>query len=126
MSKKLKIAVDFDGTLCTYAFPKIGEQTPKHLELMQTLIKLREDGHKLILWTNRGDNEEYPVLTEAIAWCKERRLEFDAINENLPDTKKLSGPSPKIMADYYIDDKALEFTSEEAKQQTINILSGLL
>jgi hypothetical protein len=126
MSKKLKIAVDFDGTLCTYAFPKIGEQTPKHLELMQTLIKLREDGHKLILWTNRGDNEEYPVLTEAIAWCKERGLEFDAINENLPDTKKLSGPSPKIMADYYIDDKALEFTSEEAKQQTINILSGLL
>ena len=66
MSKKLKIAVDFDGTLCTYAFPKIGEQSPKHLELMQTLIKLREDGHKLILWTNRGDNEEYPVLTEAI------------------------------------------------------------
>jgi len=126
MSKKLKIAVDFDGTLCTYAFPKIGEQSPKHLELMQTLIKLREDGHKLILWTNRGDNEEYPVLTEAITWCKERGLEFDAINENLPDTKKLSGPSPKIMADYYIDDKALEFTSEEAKQQTINILSGLL
>lgn len=126
MSKKLKIAVDFDGTLCTYAFPKIGEQSPKHLELMQTLIKLREDGHKLILWTNRGDNEEYPVLTEAIAWCKERGLEFDAINKNLPDTKKLSGPSPKIMADYYIDDKALEFTSEEAKQQTINILSGLL
>ena len=90
MSKKLKIAVDFDGTLCTYAFPKIGEQSPKHLELMQTLIKLREDGHKLILWTNRGDNEEYPVLTEAIAWCKERGLEFDAINKNLPDTKKLS------------------------------------
>lgn len=126
MSKKLKIAVDFDGTLCTYAFPKIGEQTSKHLELMQTLIKLREDGHKLILWTNRGDNEEYPVLTEAINWCKEKGLEFDAVNENLPDTIKLSGPSPKIMADYYIDDKALEFTSEEAKQQTLDILSNFL
>ena len=125
MSKKLKIAVDFDGTLCTYAFPKIGEQSPKHLELMQTLIKLREDGHKLILWTNRGDNEEYPVLTEAIAWCKERGLEFDAINENLPDTKKLSGPSPKIMADYYIDDKALEFGSIESKTKTLEIISNL-
>ena len=125
MSKKLKIAVDFDGTLCTYAFPKIGEQSPKHLELMQTLIKLREDGHKLILWTNRGDNEEYPVLTEAIAWCKERGLEFDAINENLPDTKKLSGPSPKIMADYYIDDKALEFGSIESKIKTLEIISNL-
>ena len=125
MSKKLKIAVDFDGTLCTYAFPKIGEQSPKHLELMQTLIKLREDGHKLILWTNRGDNEEYPVLTEAIAWCKERGLEFDAINENLPDTKKLSGTSPKIMADYYIDDKALEFGSIESKIKTLEIISNL-
>ena len=125
MSKKLKIAVDFDGTLCTYAFPKIGEQSPKHLELMQTLIKLREDGHKLILWINRGDNEEYPVLTEAIAWCKERGLEFDAINENLPDTKKLSGPSPKIMADYYIDDKALEFGSIESKIKTLEIISNL-
>jgi hypothetical protein len=125
MSKKLKIAVDFDGTLCTYAFPKIGEQTPKHLELMQTLIKLREDGHKLILWTNRGDNEEYPVLTEAIAWCKERGLEFDAINENLPDQKKLSGYSPKIMADYYIDDKVLEFGTTESKIKTLSILSNI-
>jgi hypothetical protein len=125
MSKKLKIAVDFDGTLCTYAFPKIGEQSPKHLELMQTLIKLREDGHKLILWTNRGDNEEYPVLTEAIAWCKERGLEFDAINENLPDQKKLSGYSPKIMADYYIDDKVLEFGTTESKIKTLSILSNI-
>ena len=125
MSKKLKIAVDFDGTLCTYAFPKIGEQTPKHLELMQILIKLREDGHKLILWTNRGDNEEYPVLTEAITWCKEKGLEFDAINQNLPDQKKLSGHSPKIMADYYIDDKALEFGSIESKIKTLEIISNL-
>ena len=125
MSKKLKIAVDFDGTLCTYAFPKIGEQSPKHLELMQTLIKLREDGHKLILWTNRGDNEEYPVLTEAIEWCKEKGLEFDAINENLPGQKKLSGPSPKIMADYYIDDKVLEFGNLESRTRTLDIISKL-
>jgi hypothetical protein len=126
MSKKLRIAVDFDGTLCTYAFPKIGEQTPHHSNLMNILINLRNDGHKLILWTNRGDNKEYPVLTEAINWCKEKGLEFDAINENLPDTKKLSGYSPKIMADYYIDDKVLEFTSNETKQRTLNILKDLI
>ena len=47
MSKKLRIAVDFDGTLCTYAFPKIGEQTPHHSNLMDILINLRNDGHKL-------------------------------------------------------------------------------
>jgi uncharacterized HAD superfamily protein len=125
MNKQLRFAVDFDGTLCEYAFPKIGEQKEHHKQLMNLLIKLREQGHKLILWTNRGDNEEYPVLTEAIAWCKEKGLEFDAINQNLPDQKKLSGHSPKIMADYYIDDKALEFGSIESKTKTLEIISNL-
>ena len=68
MNKKLRIAVDFDGTLCEFAFPKIGKQTKNQKELMQVLIKMRKEGHKLILWTNRGDNKEYPVLTEAINW----------------------------------------------------------
>ena len=68
---------------------------------------MRNDGHKIILWTNRGDNEEYNSLTESIDWCRERGLEFDAVNTNLPGQKKLSGPSPKIMADIYIDDLAV-------------------
>ena len=125
MEKILKIAVDFDGTLCEYAFPKIGEQNEQHKQLMKLLIGLRNKGHKLILWTNRGDNEQYPVLTEAIEWCKEKGLEFDAINENLPGQKKLSGPSPKIMADYYIDDKVLEFGNLESRTRTLDIISKL-
>ena len=88
--KKLTIAVDFDGTLCEFAFPDIGELKIGHRMLMDKLIELRKDGHKLILWTNRGDNEEYQVLTEAVEWCKERGLEFDTVNENLPNQKKLS------------------------------------
>ena len=52
-----KIAVDFDGTLCEYAFPKIGNQTPEQKELLELLIELKKEGHKIILWTNRGDNE---------------------------------------------------------------------
>ena len=127
MSKnKLTIAVDFDGTLCEFAFPKIGEQNKSHKKLMNQLIKLREDGHKLILWTNRGDNDEYPVLTEAVEWCKEKGLEFDSVNENLKEQKKLSGYSPKIMADVYIDDKALEFSDKESMDNTIKFLKGLL
>ena len=125
MEKILKIAVDFDGTLCEYAFPKIGEQNEQHKQLMKLLIELRNKGNKLILWTNRGDNEQYPVLTEAIEWCKEKGLEFDAINENLPGQKKLSGPSPKIMADYYIDDKVLEFGNLESRTRTLDIISKL-
>jgi hypothetical protein len=116
MNKKiLTIAVDFDGTLCEYAFPKIGEQKESHKELLDLLIKLRENGHKLILWTCRGDNEAYPCLSEAIDWCKQKGLEFDAINENIIGTKKLSGPSPKVVADFYLDDKAIKFSDSSIK-----------
>ena len=123
--KKLTIAVDFDGTLCEYAFPEIGKQKRSHKMLMSKLIKLRNNGHKLIMWTNRGDSEEYPVLTEAVEWCRNKGLVFDAVNENLPNQKKLSGYSPKIMADIYIDDRALEFRGTDTVERTLNFLSSL-
>ena len=107
------IAVDFDGTLCEYAFPNIGEQKQHHKDLLNLLIQMRLKGHKLILWTCRGDNAEYPCLFQAIEWCKNQGLEFDSINENIPGTKKLSGPSPKVVADFYIDDKAIRFDEKE-------------
>ena len=120
MSKK--IAVDFDGTLCEYAFPKIGNQTPEQKELLELLIELKKAGHKIILWTNRGDNDEYKVLTEAVEWCRSKGLEFDAVNGNLPDQKKISGYSPKIMADYYIDDKALQFGEEVSRRNSLDFI----
>ena len=122
MSKeKLTFAVDFDGCLTEYSFPDIGLQSDEQKELLNVLIKLKEQGHKLILWTSRGE----PVLKEAINWCSEHNLEFDDININ-PFFDKKSGPSPKIVADYYIDDKALEFKSLESRQRTIEFLKGLI
>ena len=118
----LRIAVDFDGTLCEYAFPKIGKQSQEQKELLEILIKLKNEGHKIILWTNRGDNDQYKALTEAVDWCRSKGLEFDAINENLPDQKKLSGYSPKIMADYYIDDRALQFGDEDSRRTSLNFI----
>ena len=120
--RKLTIAVDFDGTLCEFAFPKIGKQNQEQKELLEILIKLKNEGHKIILWTNRGDNDQYKVLTEAVDWCRSKGLEFDAINENLPDQKKISGYSPKIMADYYIDDKALRFGEEDSRRASLNFI----
>jgi len=107
MNKKLVIAVDFDGTLCDYAFPEIGIQNEDQKVLMKKLIQVRSEGHKLILYTCRGDNEEYRVLSEAVEWCSQKGLEFDAINENVPGFVKKSGYSPKPVADIYLDDKAL-------------------
>ena len=122
MSKeKLTFAVDFDGCLTEYSFPEIGEQTKEQKELLDVLLRLKNNGHKLILWTSRGE----PALQEAIDWCSEHKLEFDDININ-PFFDKKSGPSPKIVADYYIDDKALEFKSVEARKRTITFLEELL
>lgn len=94
-------AVDFDGTLCENKWPNIGK--PNHV-LIQALFELRVKGNKLILWTCRtGDR-----LEEAIAWCKTQGLEFDAVNENLPEmVGQFGSESRKVFADVYVDDKAI-------------------
>lgn len=101
MSRKYTIyAVDFDGTLCESIYPGIG--TP-NIALINHLIKRRKQGNKIILWTCRcGDR-----LEEAISWCMEHGLEFDAVNENLPEMIEWYGNDcRKVFADVYIDDKA--------------------
>lgn len=125
MNDKKVIAVDFDGTLCEFAFPEIGIQTYEQQLLMKQMIRLRELGHKIILWTNRGDNDEYKSLSGAVQWCKDKGLEFDAVNTNLITQKKLSGYSPKIMADIYIDDKDYRFHSNEDNSGVLQMLEDL-
>lgn len=103
MSKEYTIyAVDFDGTLCESKFPDIGEP---NTFLINHLVKRRLQGNKLILWTCRCGTR----LNEAIEWCKQQGLEFDAVNENLPETVEWFGgtESRKIHADVFIDDKAV-------------------
>lgn len=94
-------AVDFDGTLCENAWPNIGE--PIH-DMINWIKQLRKDGHKIILWTCRDGM----ALVDALTWCADFGLFFDAVNDNLEDHKRqFGGNSRKILADYYIDDKAL-------------------
>lgn len=74
------------------------------MALINHLIKRREQGNKIILWTCR----EGARLQEAVEWCKEYGLEFDAVNDNLQELKDEFGNNPrKIYADCYIDDKAV-------------------
>ena len=95
------IAVDFDGTLHTGTWPEIGDV---NMTVFNFCRNEQLNGSRLILWTNR-DGEQ---LEDAVAWCKERGLEFDAINENLPELIELYGNDcRKINADIYIDDKAV-------------------
>lgn len=77
------IAIDFDGTIVKHAFPRIGEPMPRAFEVIK---RLKEAGHKLILWTCREDegfniNRQY--LSDAVKFCKENGVEFDAVNETI-------------------------------------------
>ncbi len=98
------IAVDFDGTLTNERIhPEIG--TP-NLPLISCLKALREkEGVHLILNTCRNGDS----LKAAVEFCKQYGLEFDAVNENLPSViKKFDGKDTrKIVASYYVDDRAI-------------------
>ena len=108
IDKRKIIAVDFDGTLCENVYPKIGKEIVDEETGLTIIEKVKilqkEENMFVILWTCRWGKE----LEEAIKWCKERGLIFDAINDNAPWMKELfNGESRKIFAHYYLDDRAV-------------------
>jgi len=98
LTKTFTLAIDFDGTIVEDAYPKIGK--PK-LFAFETLKKLQQDGHRLILWTYRYGK----TLQEAVDFCKKNGLEFYAINCSFPNEEYDSKKSRKINADLFIDDR---------------------
>lgn len=95
------VAVDFDGCLVSNAWPEIGDPND---DLFDMLIRFRQKGGELILWTCR----EGESLADAVLFCAKEGLGFDALNANLPSWKALFGnDTRKLGADYYIDDKAI-------------------
>ena len=97
MSYSPIVAVDFDGTLSLDAqYPNIGRF---NTHLYEALMKLRGIGWSIVLWTCREGKE----LREAVIWCANNGLEFDAINEN---PSHVPFKSRKVVADMYIDDRA--------------------
>jgi len=96
----MTIAVDFDGTIVEDKYPKIGPEQPFATETLRMLMK---EQHRLILWTVR----EGDLLEEAINWCKERGVEFFAVNKDYPEEKKEWNNyfSRKVKADIFIDDR---------------------
>ena len=75
------IAVDFDGTIVEHRYPAIGKE---------------------ILWSVR----EGRLLQEAVDYCKERGVNFYAVNADFEEEDG-SGRSfsRKIKADLFIDDR---------------------
>ncbi len=97
-SQSLIIAIDFDGTIVEDAYPKIGKP---RLFAFETLKKLEEEGHRLILWTYRKGKR----LESAVEFCREYGIEFYAVNNSFPEEDHDPNVSRKINADIFIDDR---------------------
>lgn len=99
------IAVDFDGCLCQNAWPEIGEARE---DVIRVLLERQKRGAKIILWTCRVGER----LADAVQWCAERGISFDAVNANLPvNIAAFGNDCRKIYADEYWDDKAMSMTA---------------
>ncbi|HJV77606.1 MAG TPA: hypothetical protein VJ602_04425 [Paludibacter sp.] len=95
------IAVDFDGTIVTHEYPNIGKEIPFAID---TLKRLQQSPDKLIvLWTVREGAE----LEEAVQYCRDKGLEFYAVNNNYPEESEEHLEPRKLRADLFIDDRNL-------------------
>ena len=96
----MTIAVDFDGTIVEHAYPEIGRERPFAIDTLKALIA---DRHQLILWSVR----EGKLLDDAVNWCKERGVEFYAVNKDFPeeDVERNVHFSRKLKVDMWIDDR---------------------
>ncbi len=105
----MTINIDFDSTCVTHEYPE------KKLDIgsAEILRRLVQNGHKLILFTCRGNKLHKDKhgkihtgnLDEAIAWFKENDISLYGIQTN-PKQKKWTD-SPKSHADLMIDDTAI-------------------
>lgn len=97
----MTIAVDFDGTIVEHRYPKIGQERPFAIDTLKMLIAER---HRLVLWTVR----EGELLDEAVEYCRQRGVEFYAVNKDYPEEKLTdSNYSRKLKVDLFIDDRNL-------------------
>ena len=95
----MTIAVDFDGTIVEHRYPEIGREIPFATDTLKMLIK---EGHRLILWSVR----EGKLLDEAVEWCRERGVEFYAVNKDYPEEgREDKNFSRKRKVEMFIDDR---------------------
>ena len=98
----MPIAIDFDGTIVDDRYPDIGREKPFAIEVLKKLI---EERHRLVLWTVR----EGKLLDQAVEFCRERGVEFYAINRDYPEEEREHNRhfSRKLKVDLFIDDRNL-------------------
>ena len=96
-----EVLVDFDGTLCEFAYPKLGAPLPGALEFIKSLIVR---GLRPVIWSSRmsldtGSVEDVRLHRQAIImWLKKHGFPGLAVDD---------GRSGKRLALAYVDDRGV-------------------
>ncbi|MBT8492215.1 MAG: hypothetical protein KJO07_04075 [Deltaproteobacteria bacterium] len=91
------IAVDFDGTIVTHEYPRVG----RDIGALPWLTRAQDRGARLVLLTMRFGEP----LNAAIEYCTTGGLSLWAVNDN-PEQSTWT-ESRKVYAHLYIDDSGL-------------------
>jgi len=93
------IIIDFDGTICTKAYPSIGRLLPNAKEVINAWY---DDGHYVVIDTCRTGKHEEAARVALMEWG----IRFDCMNENLQILTELYGSDcRKISGHIRIDDQ---------------------
>jgi hypothetical protein len=96
------IAIDFDGVLSLGKFPQCGPANHEMIRLLKRLIAAPSPTRPFyILWTSRTGS----YLDDAVEWLQKLGLKFDFVNKQPYETPK--NYTRKILADLYVDDRAM-------------------
>lgn len=117
----MKIAIDFDGTIAEYipydsAEGGKGKYGPPVCGVNDALDYLMSSGHEIIIWSSRCHEERSLII---------KYLDNHGIEYNWFPNYDMTKDPRKVVADVYVDDKALRFQnqwSEDFCEQIINFL----
>ena len=101
-NRKLVLAIDFDGTIVTDAYPNIGQLLPNAKQCINDLYE--KHNCEIVIWTCRTGVEEFNCRNFLI----ENNMHFTTINQNTPAVicRWNKDDSRKVYADIYIDDRS--------------------
>jgi hydroxymethylpyrimidine pyrophosphatase-like HAD family hydrolase len=101
-------AFDFDGTMTNYDGNFKGDDIvdEPRSEVVEAIRLLKKQGHKILIYSTRSD----AILKK---WCQKYDVPVDYFNEN-PEYDQ--GNPGKPVASVYIDDRAVCFRGQTAKQ----------
>lgn len=91
----MQLIVDIDGTICTEERQFSRPMAAPKENAIEAIAKLKSQGHTVILYSSRTW-AEYEMTVD---WLRRHGVEYDQLILGKP------------VGDYWIDDRAIEFTS---------------